>query len=229
MISTIDSTSITRISSFFAEVALDSLLPIEKYRSGIVLGAKLDFERAFSQLTYQLLYPGVLGSMIFNLVDPLRGFSPAWLCSIIICMCFVLDYLYLTLHLLPSGKAPNVAQAASDLVISLLFCCSYFAIARTSAEFVSEEMILASAKLSLGFLLSAQSVIFMYDVVFKKSKRFIDFFHLMGSFSGLVFLLAFGDRFGVYRVVVLSASFVLVVYSIRLATLKVQESRKMRA
>ncbi|HBE71389.1 MAG TPA: hypothetical protein DDW52_24850 [Planctomycetaceae bacterium] len=92
--------------------------------------------RVWSGFAYDLLYPGVLGSMIFDLLDPLRLASPLQLALLAIAVTFAVDYLHLRFNLgIPSaeGRETN-SRPTIDIMIASLFCLGYFTIAATTNE-----------------------------------------------------------------------------------------------
>ena len=178
----------------------------------------MQFDQALSKLAYQLIYPGVLGSMIFDLADPFRGVSMIWGCSLLIALCFVVDYLHLTLNLCPDGRATHWLQPIGDIVIALLFCLSYFAIARTAVSDFPADQILLSAQVCLALLLSAHVLIVVYDFFMQKLRGLLDFAPMIASAGGLSVLVLHPEAYGVYLVTGASLAAVLASYILRIVS-----------
>lgn len=145
-------------------------LPI--YREAVE-NEKMDKQKAYSLLAYQLIYPGVLGSMIFDLADPFRDFSWIWLCSVVIALCFVVDYLHLTLNLCADGTSPLKHGPWMDALIAILFCISYFSLSHASTDrnIDLEKHVLTS----IGVMTFVQILIVIYDYLHFKRTSIIDY------------------------------------------------------
>ena len=184
------------------------------------------FAQAFNQLVYTLFYPGVLGSMIFNLADPLRDISIVWFCTLLVGACFIVDYLYLTLHLLPNGRASTIWQPVGDLLIAISFCFSYFLIARADVlDFGAPEQDRAIL-LALVFLFLSQALILIYDVALKKFKTMLDIVQATGPAIGIAALILVPDMVAPFHIYLWSAIWVLIVYTYRLIRIGLAEYRE---
>jgi len=121
-------------------------------------------EKAYSQLAYQLIYPGVLGSMIFDIADPMRSFTTVTFISVLIALCFVVDYLHMTLNLCEDGVPSHKAAPFIDICIAFLFCFSYFSLSKTGIDNSSGGTVEAFLR-CLGFLLLGQAFIIFYELM----------------------------------------------------------------
>lgn len=173
-------------------------------------------ENAFSRLAYQLIYPGVLGSMLFDLADPFRDPSLIWLCTLLIALCFIVDYLHLTLNLLPEGSAPHSFQPFMDIIIALLFCVSYFAIARAATPDVNSPPQTLNVIIALFLLMIAHALIIIYDLLVDQIKGFIDFVPLICSTTGVVLIISISTPKTLFWLTSIILGVILITYIIRI-------------
>jgi hypothetical protein len=150
----------------------------------------MKLKQAFNQLAYQLIYPAVLGSIIFDLADPFRVMSEARIVGFLICLCFVVDYLHMTLNLCKDGASPHKYGAAIDILIALLFCLSYFSLSRTTVPEFDPDLLKTYLLYSLGYIFLTHLVILIYEMPMKGAINFnvIEYIPLSVSFSGLILL-----------------------------------------
>jgi len=85
------------------------------------------------KFTYDLLYPGVLGSMLFDLFDPLRMSTPTKFALLFIGLLFVADYLHLRFNL-KADHAEEDSRPFIDAIIAIAYCFGYFALSATTNE-----------------------------------------------------------------------------------------------
>jgi len=150
----------------------------------------MKLKQAFNQLAYQLIYPAVLGSIIFDLADPFRAMTEVRIVGFFICLCFIVDYLHMTLNLCKDGVSPHKYGAAVDILIALLFCLSYFSLSRTTVPDFDESLLKTYLLYSLGYIFLANLVILIYEMPMKEEMNFniIEYIPLIVSGSGLVVL-----------------------------------------
>lgn len=68
---------------------------------------------------YRLFYPGVLGSMIFDIADPLRPFQLARIGLLSIAIAFIVDFLHMTVDL--NAEESDEAKPFLDGAIAFSF------------------------------------------------------------------------------------------------------------
>ena len=85
---------------------------------------------------YSLFYPGVLGSMIFDLFDPLREESYTQIALFSIAGLFAVDYIHLRYNICvhPENKENSDSRPLIDAAIALFFCFGYFALSATTSN-----------------------------------------------------------------------------------------------
>lgn len=139
----------------------------------------------FFTLAYKLIYPGILGSMIFDILDPLREnpfydgcnifwtfFGPDRRAQICLIFIFMLDFVHLFSDLRKISdklyKGFNFLPIF-DITIALFFCISYFSLAQVRGDNpilkLSTLCIVSLTFLSLAFL-----CIYLYERHFTKDK-----------------------------------------------------------
>jgi hypothetical protein len=84
----------------------------------------------WKELAYSLFYPGVLGSMIFDVLDPLRSRSWTMLALICIALAFATDFLHMVVDL--EARKKETSKWWLDVIIAGIFCGSYFFLAHTT-------------------------------------------------------------------------------------------------
>src|SRR4030042_3495461 len=82
-------------------------------------------------LVYDLFYPGVLGSMIFDIFDPLRPGKIYKIPLFVIAITFMTDFFHMTNNLKAqtnqnSKPLINILKKSTDAIIAAMFCLSYF-------------------------------------------------------------------------------------------------------
>ena len=140
-------------------------------------------------VVYTLIYPGVIGSMVFDLLDPLRYSESSpdsllpdhladWslLLGRLFLLCsFVVDYIHLRVILRPVAKTRT--DHLLDLGIAATFCFAYFALGRASVAVSSEDLSHLLTKFCTfghGFLAVSFILIFVYkDHIAKKSAAYL--------------------------------------------------------
>lgn len=86
---------------------------------------------------YRLFYPGVLGSMIFDIAEPLRPFQLARIGLLSIAIAFIVDSLHMTVDL--NAEESDEAKPFLDGAIAFSFCFAYFALTRVTALSADES------------------------------------------------------------------------------------------
>mgnify|MGYP001195302244 CR=1 FL=1 len=124
----------------------------------------MELKRAFNQLAYQLIYPAVLGSIIFDLADPLREFSETRFVGFIIGFYFIIDYLHMTINLCDNNESEHKYGGLIDIIIAFLFCFSYFSLARTTTGTPDLTSINTYYLYTLIFISLAQILIILYEI-----------------------------------------------------------------
>ena len=125
---------------------------------------RLTDREGWANLVYDLGYPGLLGSMLFDIVDPLRHLPFAGLGLAGIIFAYMIDYMHMTVDLKsPDEKRP--LQIILDASIAIFFCLAYFFLTRVT---VSVKDIPVSeypwwCRWALVFLGGAYLIIFMYE------------------------------------------------------------------
>ena len=110
------------------------------------------------KVTYFLVYPGLAGSMLFDILDPFRffelfdpqhwGLAIVRLSQILILLTLVVDFMHLFVHL--DAEKRNVTplgvkiKPRLDLAIAVLLCLSFFSLAFTSRLEIDFEKYLES-------------------------------------------------------------------------------------
>ena len=107
--------------------------------------------KAFQLLVYDLLYPGVLGSMIFDLFDPVRAPTETTASLLIIAIIFALDYLHMRFNI--EATHSHNARPLIDAMIAFAFCFGYFALAATTNDQFNREYLRYYEVACFGFLL----------------------------------------------------------------------------
>lgn len=178
-------------------------------------GVSVDKKKAYSQLAYQLIYPGVLGSMVFDLADPFRDFTVTWFCSLLIACCFVIDYLHMTLNLCQDGTAPHKFGPVLDIVIAILFCLSYFSLSRITVPDFHSEQTLYYVGLCLGFLWMAHALIMIYEMPIKGMPSLLDSTPICLSSMGVGILFWAGSAENAVNIAFVTSLIILVTYTLR--------------
>ena len=142
--------------------------------------------------------------MLFDLADPFRDPSLVWLCTLLVTLCFIVDYLHLSLNLLPDGRAEHAFQPFLDILIALLFCVSYFCLARINelpneqtGNIVKDNAVL-NATASLFLILIAQALILIYDSLLEEVDGLIDYLPIIFSLLGTVMMVSIGNDDNVF-------------------------------
>jgi hypothetical protein len=125
-------------------------------------------KQGFVKLIYDLFYPGVLGSMIFDILDPLR---PGWdirIPLIAIAFAFISDYYHMMNNLKTKEKNnPKLLMLLADLAIAFLLCRSYFFYAHIIGP---EGKVIPSigtyCQKCLSYLMMAYMCIAVYEINF---------------------------------------------------------------
>ena len=131
----------------------------------------------WKRIIYRMLYPGVLGSMIFDLLDPVRDFTLFLFPRLALALIFVIDYHHMTVGL--DVEKNDNANPGLDLLIAILFCSSYFFLAHIDK---AEQNSCFRCMMSLIFLTFAFLLIFLYEVRFVKFVKRVDMLRLMPTF-----------------------------------------------
>lgn len=175
--------------------------------------SKLDYakrqETVKDDIVYELLYAGALGSMLFDLLDPLRSWDFVRLPLFVLVLAFVFDYwlLHVNLHAFLKDKPHHRKYNAS---IIILFTISYFCLSHALTEeqrptFAKTRMILgeharwfmevatpgdeARSVLGLMFLLVAITLVMRYNKDLPSKTKIEDALNLlpwMASFFGMI-------------------------------------------
>lgn len=171
--------------------------------------------KVYSHLAYQLIYPGVLGSMIFDLADPFRDFSLIWVISLLISVCFVVDYLHMNLNLCEDGTAPHKFGPFVDIIIAFLFCISYFSLSHAGVQ-DKVAVPIDSYINCLLFLSIAHLLIILYEVPITKTvPRTIDMIPILPPILGGIFLKFPIGNIDPIHTVLVSVAAMLIFYCIR--------------
>jgi len=104
-------------------------------------------ESHIDDVVYKLLYPGIIGSMFFDLLDPLR-YSKTLLPSSLddkaifiarfaVLLIFVFDYVHLRSLRKILGKS-TIKNHIHDLSIAVMYSFGYFALGRASVEVLGD-------------------------------------------------------------------------------------------
>jgi hypothetical protein len=112
---------------------------------------------------YSLFYPGVLGSMIFDILDPMRGSQPERLVPLVLFGgAFVADYFHLTFILSAEKRERERAlRPFLDALIAGSFCMGYFGLTRlVSPERPAPPI---APALTLVAVTTAYALIFSYE------------------------------------------------------------------
>ncbi len=176
----------------------------------------MEIKQAFNQLAYQLIYPAVLGSIIFDLADPFRVMTEVRVVGFFICLCFIVDYLHMTLNLCKDGTSPYKYGAAIDILIALLFCLSYFSLSRTTIPDFDENYLKTYLLYSLGYISLAHLVILLYEVPMNKIRNIniYEYIPLGISCTGL-FVLFYSSKQNAIHIVFISLLAILITYTYR--------------
>ncbi|MBO1255389.1 hypothetical protein J3L16_06795 [Alteromonas sp. 5E99-2] len=187
----------------------------------------MDTKRAFNQLAYQLIYPAVLGSIIFDLADPFRVMSEVRLTGFLIGLCFVVDYLHMTLNLCKDGSSPYKYGAAIDIVIAFLFCLSYFSLSRTTVPEFDDNLLKTYFAYSLGYIFFAQLLILLYEAPLKTILKLNISYYIpiLISASGLIGL-TFSNKENSIHILFASLFLTLATYSYRVFISSREHNRK---
>jgi hypothetical protein len=146
---------------------------------------------------YSLLYPGVLGSMIFDILDPMRPWVEIKIALIAIAVMFSMDFLHMKVDL--KHKHNNGVLLLTDALIAILFSIAYFLLAQTT---VYESRICSptctQCLLSLAFLAVTHLCIVFYEVPPTQTLVKRDFFRLLPFYICLIAIcgVAFSDALG---------------------------------
>jgi hypothetical protein len=182
----------------------------------------MESRKAFSQLTYQLIYPAILGSIIFDLFDPFRSFTTVRVVSLLIGILFVVDYLHMTLNLCKDGTSELKYGALADMVIAFLLCWSYFALAKTTGDKFTGHSV-DYYKISLGLVLVANFFILLYEKFLDKELFFINIIPMFFSIIGFFALFLFSSS---YALAILIVSMFLIVTSYTYRVIKIYPENK---
>ena len=173
-------------------------------------------------IVYRLLYPGVLGSMIFDLLDPLRIVSVAKIPLLFIGLTFVVDFYHMTINLdAENKKNANRWLAWLDALISILFCFAYFVLAPiTKRESERVFPTYVYCLFSLILLAVTHLIIVLYEVGFSRLlkkrnfERFLPFtICCMGAFLVYFFGGVYLDR-SLLRITIVVTSLSFIVYMV---------------
>lgn len=182
----------------------------------------MESRKAFSQLTYQLIYPAILGSIIFDLFDPFRSFDTVRIVSLLIGISFVIDYLHMTLNLCKDGTSELKHGALADMLIAFVFCWSYFALAKTTSDkFTGDPVIFY--KISLGLTLVAHLFIIIYEVILIKKLLIINILPLIFAVVGFVSIFLFPNSCAL-SILIISMLLVVVSYAYRVMKIYPEKS-----
>jgi hypothetical protein len=125
---------------------------------------KWNYLRGWKKLVYDLWYPGVLGSMIFDSLDPLRHWSVEKIGPGFIALAFVADFFYMKMDL-KTEKKHEVRYVVYDAIVATCFCLAYFMLAGTTvSDRKSVPPSPACCGSSLAFLADAYLLILLYDL-----------------------------------------------------------------
>jgi hypothetical protein len=93
---------------------------------------KINDRMAWSDFTYNLLYPGILGSMLYDLIEGFRHPSFDWflITRITLVSLYVLDYLHAYFDLGENRTQKRALSIAIDAALPLLFGYSYWSMTR---------------------------------------------------------------------------------------------------
>lgn len=131
---------------------------------------RLDDYDGWHNLVYRLIYPGILGSMIFDFADPLRDRNIATMGLFCIILSYMFDYLHLN-HDLNRGKIQSKHLKwlflFGDFIIALLFCVAYFSLSQITSKKVCRADYLDYCVMALAFLQINYLFIYLYDVLYK--------------------------------------------------------------
>jgi hypothetical protein len=123
-----------------------------------------DEKEVWRGLTYSLLYLGILGSMLFDIFDPLRPRSLTQIALIAIGLTYVFDYLHLRFNLRADDDECVHARPKLDLLIATLFCFSYFTLSETTSRDYDSQFFALHAFVSLAMLCVAVALAALYEV-----------------------------------------------------------------
>jgi hypothetical protein len=186
----------------------------------------METKKAFNQLAYQLIYPAVLGSIIFDLADPFRHFSQLRVIGFLICLCFIIDYLHMTLNLCKDGTSPLKYGAVMDIVIAIFFCLSYFSISKATIPDVQPLELEKYLQYSLGYIAVAQILIIIYEIPLKKGSSIskVDYMPLCISGIGLSAIFFIPVNLSIH-IVTITIFFIFISYTYRVIETSRQPKR----
>jgi hypothetical protein len=121
-----------------------------------------NFEK-WRDLVYNLVYPGILGSMLFDIADPLRDYHPARWGLYFIVLLFVTDYWHLKHHL--SNVIVHAGLIILDFAIVIGFAFSYFALTKVTAKDINPTDVLNYSLLSQCGLIGTFTFILAHDLL----------------------------------------------------------------
>jgi hypothetical protein len=188
---------------------------------------QISSQKGWRRFAYGLFYPGVLGSMIFDLGDPLRSLpfknsieKLQYLGLIAIVLSFCIDYFHLNVDLpsktilkeeLSIPRAYIKLSSSSykiciDILIAFFFAVSYFAIARVTRLYSDDESIFkifTSCMVGFSALGASYSLIFLYEICFDSLKHFTAWVRLSPLFPliAAIILLPFHMERSIYYIV----------------------------
>ena len=125
-------------------------------------GPLLRHVKPFRKLVYNLLYPGVLGSMLFDLFDPVRLPSLTQVSLVLIAVLFMLDYLHMQFNL-GADKSRN-SRPLIDALIAIAYCFGYFTLSATTDEQFKSEHIGIYEAVSISFVFLALILALYYQI-----------------------------------------------------------------
>ena len=136
-------------------------------------------------LVYRLLYPGILGSMVFDLADPVRiQLQLAKLGLLFITCGFVIDFLHMTVNL-KAERTTAKSHPALDTAIAFAFAVGYFALAKVTDERVSIAAYRDYCAMSLSALCVAYGLVFVYELWDRSGPAMTRLLPFVFSFLGL--------------------------------------------
>jgi hypothetical protein len=102
----------------------------------------------WSNFTYNLLYPGILGSMLYDIVRCFRefglGFNLFLITQISLVILYVLDYLHVYIDLDIDRTQKRAISVAADATLSLMFGFSYWSMTREALRATGIAIFIAS-------------------------------------------------------------------------------------
>jgi hypothetical protein len=117
----------------------------------------------WKDLVYSLVYPGILGSMIFDIVDPLRDPNLVRLSLGMIVGIFVIDYWHMKNNLRRFHS--SYPLVVCDLLIAGCFAASYYALTKITGKDFPAAGIPNNCRAGLLWLLAA----FIFIIAAKSS------------------------------------------------------------